>query len=185
QYAGGPIAIDAFDAAYFTTGTFGRWPLVGSAESDVWDAVSAGRAGLASSSLAVNLGVGVGDSVALDTPSGPLILPIAGITANFSSPRGTIVMSRELYRTHWHDAQVTRVFVRARPGTEAARVRGSIAQQLGLSYGLRIVSSRDLLDYFAAQVQRAFAPVDVLAVFLLAVILLGLADTLAGSVLER
>src|SRR5262249_90619 len=104
---------------------------------------------------------------------------------NFSSPRGTIVMSRELYRTHWHDAQVNRVFVRAGPGTEAARVRGSIAQQLGLSYGLRIVSSRDLLDYFPAQVQRPFPPVDRLAVFLLAVILLGLADTLAGSVLER
>jgi len=185
QYAGGPIAIDAFDSSYFTTGAFGRWPLVGDAVADVWDAVSAGRHVLASSSLAVNLDVRVGDTVKVETPHGPLPLIIGGITANFSSPRGTIVMSRELYRTHWDDAQVNRVFVRAARDADVSLVRTSIAQQLGVAYGLRIVSSRDLLDYFAAQVQRAFAPVDVLAVFLLVVILLGLADTLAASTVER
>jgi putative ABC transport system permease protein len=56
---------------------------------------------------------------------------------------------------------------------------------LGMTYGLRIVSASDLIDYFAAQVRRAFAPLDVLAALLLFVLLLGLADTLAASVLER
>ena len=185
QYAEGPIAIDAFDSRYFATTAFGRWPLVGSTQSEIWEAVSAGRAVLVSSSFAVNLGVGTGSILRLDTPRGVLTLPIGGVTVNFSSPRGTIVMSRDLYRTYWNDPQINRVFVRAKDPGDAGRVRGAIAEQLGMTYGLRIVSASDLIDYFAAQVRRAFAPLDVLAALLLFVLLLGLADTLAASVLER
>lgn len=185
HYAGGPIAIDAFDPHYFTTAAFGRWPLLGAARPDVWTALRDGSAVLISSSFAVNLGAGVGDRLELATPSGPLRLPIAGITVNFSSPRGTIVMSRALYRAHWQDSQVTRVFVRAAAGADTAQVRAGIAQRLGPTYGLRIGSSGELMDYFALQVRRAFAPLDVLAGLMLFVILLGLADTLAASVLER
>ena len=185
QYGGGPIAIDAFDAHYFTTTAFGRWPLIGVARPDVWDALNAGTAVLISSSFAVNLRLGVGDALNLKTPQGPLTLPVAGVIVNFSSPRGTIVMSRDLYRRHWRDAQVTRVFVRVAPGADASATRSAIAHRLGAVYGIRIGSARDLMDYFAAQVRRAFAPVDVLAALMLFVILLGLADTLAASVLER
>lgn len=185
QYADGPIAIDAFDSHYFTTTAFGRWPLVGTAWPDIWGAVNAGRAVLVSSSFAVNLGIGVGDVLRLDTPRGALTLPVGGVTVNFSSPRGTVVMARDLYRTYWNDPQVNRVFVRARAGVDVVGVRTAIAQQLGMTYGLRIVSAGDLIDYFAAQVRLAFAPLDVLAALLLFVLLLGLADTLAASVLER
>lgn len=185
QYADGPIAIDAFDSGYFATTAFGRWPLVGASRPDVWDGVSAGTAVLVSSSFAVNLGVGVGGAVHLETPRGPLTLTVSGVTVNFSSPRGTIVMSRELYRRYWNDPQVNRVFVRAAPGADVTSLRAAIARTLGLAYGLRIGAARDLIDYFAAQVRRAFAPLDVLAALLLFVLLLGLADTLTASVLER
>src|SRR5690606_32766270 len=109
----------------------------------------------------------------------------AGITVNFSSPRGTVVMSRALYRRHWRDQQLTRVFVRAANGTDAWALRAALAQQFGAAYGVRIGSAGELMTYFAAQVRRAFAPLDVLAGLMLFVILLGLADTLAASVLER
>ena len=185
QYAGGPIAIDAFDRQYFETTSFGRWPLVGTAEPDLWRAVSSGKAVLISSSFAVNLGLAVGDSLKLETPRGPLVTNIGGVTVNFSSPRGTVIMTRELYREYWNDSQVNRIFVRAIPGMDVARLRREILERLGPGYGLRIVASRDLIDYFATQVRRAFAPLDVLAALLLFVLLIGLADTLAASVLER
>jgi len=185
HFADGPIAIDAYDAHYFSTTAFGRWPLVGAAVPEVWETVKAGTAILISSSFAMNLAIGVGDVLRLETPRGPLSLRVGGVTVNFSSPRGTVVMTRELYRAHWNDPQVNRVFVRAAPGVDIADVRGAIAQQLGRAYGLKIVSARDLIDYFAAQVRRAFAPLDVLATLLLFVLLIGLADTLAANVLER
>lgn len=185
QYADGPIAIDAFDAQYFESMAFGRWPLVGGAAPNLWASVSSGKAILISSSLAVNLGLGVGDLVKLDTPRGVLAIPIGGVTVNFSSPRGTVLMVRELYRTYWNDAQVNRAFVRSAPGTNVGELRSEILKRLGPAYGLRIVAAKDLIDYFATQVRRAFAPADVIAGLLLFVLLVGLADTLAASVLER
>src|SRR5262249_44778352 len=131
EYADGPIAIDAFDARYFETAAFGRWPLVGAAQPDLWSTVSAGRAVLVSSSFAVNLGVKVGQVLTLDTPRGALKVPIGGVTVNFSSPRGTIVMARELYREYWNDAQVNRVFVRAAAGADLADLRSEILRRLG------------------------------------------------------
>jgi ABC-type antimicrobial peptide transport system permease subunit len=185
EYADGPIAIDAFDARYFETTAFGRWPLVGAAQPDLWTGVSAGKEVLVSSSFVVNLGAEVGDFLNLDTPSGVLKVPIGGVTVNFSSPRGTVIMARELYRAYWNDAQVNRVFVRAAARTDVAGLRSEILQRLGPTYGLRIIAAQELIDYFATQVRRAFAPVDVLAGLLLFVLLVGLADTLAASVLER
>jgi putative ABC transport system permease protein len=184
-YGDGPVALDAFDARYFTTSAFGRWPLIGAADPQVWEELSAGSAVLISSSFSVNLGARVGDVLHLDTPSGPLAVPVAGITADFASPRGTIVLSRDLYRARWNDGQVNRAFVRVSPGTDPSAVRTAIAADLGTRYGLRIISANDLMQYFAEQVRRAFAPVGVLAGLLLFVLLLGLADTLAASVLER
>jgi putative ABC transport system permease protein len=181
EYGGGPIAIDAFDARYFTTGTFGRLALVGTSLPDVWSALSAGTAVLVSG----NLGVAVGDPIVLRTPRGPLTVRVGGMTIDFGSPRGTIVMSRDLYGTHWDDQQVNRVFVKVAPDFTAEQVRGAIAQQLGVAYGLRIISARELMNYFAAQVRRAFAPVDVLAALMLVVLFVGLADALAASVFER
>jgi putative ABC transport system permease protein len=185
HHAGGPIAIDAFDPPYFTSTRFGQWPLVGRRLPDIWEAVARGDAVLVSSSFALNLRAGVGDTVSIETPSGLVSLRIAGITVNFSSPRGTIVMSRELYRRLWRDPQVNRVFLRTSPGAGIAEVRATIAQTLGRKYGLRILSSGELLEYFTSQVRRAFAPVDVLAGLVLLVVLVGMADTLAASVLER
>lgn len=48
-----------------------------------------------------NLGKQVGDVLTLETPSGPLAIRIAGVTRDFLSPRGTIEMSRDLYRRLW------------------------------------------------------------------------------------
>lgn len=104
---------------------------------------------------------------------------------NFSSPRGTVVMSRDLYERYWGDSLVNRVYVRTAHDVDSMRVRSEIARQLGTRFDLRILSSRELVRYFADQVRRAFAPVDVLALLLLLVLLVGLADALAASVLER
>jgi len=132
-----------------------------------------------------NLGVGVGDTLRMQTPAGVFSAEVGGVTIDFGSPRGTIVMSRARYQREWNDPQVNRVFVRVAPAADAERVRDVLARQLGEAYGLRIISSRELLAYFATQVRRAFAPVDVLAALMLVVLLVGFADTLAASVLER
>jgi putative ABC transport system permease protein len=78
-----------------------------------------------------------------------------------------------------------RLLVRTVRAADAGRVRDAIAATVGRRHDLRILSSGELIEYFAEQVRRAFAPLDVLAAMTLLVVLLGLADTLTASVAER
>jgi putative ABC transport system permease protein len=185
HYAGGPIAIDAFDPVYFTDVTFGQWPLFGARIPGVWEAVARGEAAVVTNNFVAKLGAKVGEALTLDTPAGPLALLVGGVSADFTSPRGSIIMSRDLYKRYWNDARVTRTFVRTAPGTDIATVRATIAGAMGRRYGLRILSSAELIDYFASQVRLAFAGVYILAGLVLFVAVVGISDTLAAGVIER
>ena len=185
QYGDGAITIDAYDPAYFTSPEFGQWPLTGRGVPDLWEAVARGDAAVISSNFARNLHAGVGDTITLDSPDGPVALKVVGVVTHFASPRGTVEMSRDVYKRHWHDDKITRAFVRTDPKADQAAVRAAIAQQLGRTYNLRILSSAEIVEYFASQVRRGFAGVYILAIMVLAVVLVGMADTLAAGVIER
>src|SRR5262245_52519290 len=145
-----------------------------------------GTAVVGSSSFAQNLGVAVGQSITLATPNGPLPLLVAGITTDFASPRGTIEMSREVYTPYWNDPKVTRFFVELAPGTDRATGRARLEDALrGREDPWRVISSGELIAYFAAQIRRAFASLYVLAAVILTVILFGITDNLSASIAER
>ena len=185
QFGGGLITIDAYDPEYFTSAEFGQWPLRGRGEPGLWQAVARGEAAVVSSNFARNLHVSVGDTLTLDSPGGPVALRIAGVVTHFASPRGTIEMSRDVYKRYWHDNKITRAFVRTVPTADISAVRAAIARRVGRTYNLRILSAAEIVEYFASQVRRAFAGVYILAVMVLAVVLVGMADTLAAGVIER
>lgn len=185
QYQGGPISINAFDPAYFTGGAFGDWQLVGRSLPNWRDEVRSSRAVLVSTNFAANLGVRVGDAITLKTPQGPLTVKVGGIIADFLSPRGTVEMNRELFRTFWNDTQVTHCLVRTAPASDASFVGGEIRKMIGRSHSWRILTLRELVAHIAAEVRRAFAPLQILATMVLIVVLAGMADTLAASVADR
>src|SRR5262249_2590519 len=119
------------------------------------------------------------------TPSGPLVLRVAGVTRDFLSPRGTIELSRELYARYWKDRHVIRVLLKVTPGTDVQAVRETIARELGRKYNLQTLSLGTLIEWFTSQARRAFSFLHVLAGLVLVVVLLGVGDTLAASIVER
>jgi len=183
-FAGGPIGISAYDSAYFLDQRFGEWPLRGGAAS-AWDLVARGEAVVVSTSFVMTTGKTVGDRIVLESPTGPLELPIVGTTVDFVSPRGTIEMSRELFAKRWRDGSLTRIFVLKKPSIDGGELRRSIASAVGERFALRILSARELLDYFVTQVRRAFSLIPILGSLVFLVILIGLASALATSVLDR
>ena len=185
HHAGGPIAIMALDPRYLRERRFGEWSLNGDKLPDAWEKVARGEAVTVSSNFVLHIGAKVGEPITLETPSGPLTLPVAGITTDFLSPRGTVKMSRALYERLWHDAHITHAFVQLAPGAEVNVVRRIIASRLGRTYGLRILTAGQLREYFGDLVRRGFAPSGVLTVLVLLIVLAGMADTLAASVVER
>ena len=60
-----------------------------------------------------------------------------------------------------------------------------IARKIGRQYGLQLFSPAELMDHFAREVQQGFAFTTILQGVTLIVVLLGIADTLTASVLDR
>jgi len=185
RYAGGPIALNAFDPAYFTDRAFGSWPLVGRRLPDAGEAVARGDAVIVSENFVRNLRLDVGDVLTLETPSGPLRVRIAGVTRDFLSPRGTVEMSRSLYRRWWRDGQLMRALVRTSTGTDPEQVRLAIADRLGERYSIKVQPLGAVIAWFREQVRRAFGGLHVLAGLVLVVVLVGVGDSLAAGMLER
>jgi putative ABC transport system permease protein len=181
----GSIAISAYDPVYFVGHEFGERPLQARRSASVWEDVARGEAVIISTSFAANYGVGIGDVVTLSTPSGELRLPVAATTVEFVSPRGTVEISREVFSKYWHDQQLTQIFVNSDVPEELGQIREAISRDLGRSYDLRILSSGDLMQWFAEQVRRAFSVVQILGALVLFVVLVGMADSLMASVMER
>jgi putative ABC transport system permease protein len=184
EYAGGPIALNAFDPRYFDTRLFGTWRFVGHTADDAAAAVAAGRGVLVSENFVHNLGGAVGDALQLDSPSGALRLPIVGVVADFLSPRGTVLMSRDLYRARWRDAHLTHALVVATDPAQVSDVRTAIAAALRTRH-VRVLPTRELVEWFADQARRAFASLHVLGGFVLLVVLVGVGDALTAGMLER
>lgn len=184
-YAGRVVAIDAFDAAYFTDPQFGTWPLVGPRIPGALEAVARGDAVVVSENFTRNLRVGVGDVLTLDTPSGPLKIPIAAVTRDFLSPVGTIEMERDLYKRWWRDPHVVRGLVKVAPQAGVDQVRQAIAAEMGDRYHLRILTLRALVAWLASQVRHAFAALHVLSGLVLLVMSIGIGDAMASGVVER
>jgi putative ABC transport system permease protein len=181
----GQIALDAFDPVYFTDSSFGRWPLRARQLPHVWDLVASGDAVVVSTNFVRSHGLSVGDTVRFDTPSGSLTLRIAGVTTHFHSPRGTVILSRALYARYWHDATVTAVFVQAARGTDVQVLRAQAAQAIGPKYGLVMRPAAEMVDYYGAQVRRAFAGLYILDGLMLFVVLVGTGDALSTYVVEH
>jgi len=184
-FADGPISIDAYDPSYFTSGEFGQWPLLGRGQPGMWSAVARGEAVAISSSFERNLGLTVKDTLRLDGPQGARAFTIAGVITHFASARGTVQMSRDVYREGWNDRRITRAFIRLADGVAAGTIRTQILARLGRKYSLRVLTTAEIVDYFASQVRRGFAGLYILAGFVLAIVLAGMGDTLAAGVLER
>ncbi len=184
-YADGPIVISSFDPEYLASKEFGSWSLIGAASPHVWQEFAAGEGVIVSSNLQFHLGTNVGDMITLNTPSGPLTVRVGGVLMTLISPRGAIIMSRDLYKQYWHDSHIVHSLIRVEDIAQIGSVRESIARTLGTTHHLKILSLAELGQWFGQEVQRAFSGIYALAVLILLVVLFGAADTLGAGVLER
>ena len=183
---GNVIGICAFDAPHFRDPRFGDWIFNGDHIAGVLERVARGDAILASPGFARSHGVKVGDTITLETPSGPFSAVLAGLTVvSLISPTGDIVMTRNLFRRLWHDSLITRAHVLLAPGTDEGAVRAAISRGIGRRYRLQILSPRQLIETFAAEVRQGFAFTRILQAMTLLVVLLGMADALVASVIDR
>jgi putative ABC transport system permease protein len=182
-HAGATLTVDGFDAECFRDERMCRWTLDAGALPDALGLVASGTGALVTAPLARQLHVHPGDALELSSPTGPQRILVAAITR--SDVASVVVISRDRLRTGWKDDMITWLYVVAADPAHVADVQAAIARQLGQSDRLLIRTRAEFVQYLADQARQAFSLLYIMEAVVFLLVLIGIGDTLATSVLER
>ena len=144
-----------------------------------------GQAVVVSKNLAARWRLKAGDPVHLDTPTGPLDLPIVGMVEDYRSDKGTIFMERALYKRYWKDDAVDFVDITLKPGQDATAVKHEIeAITAGQEHAI-VYTNVEFRGWIGSLVDKFFMLNYMQLVIAVIVAVVGIANTLIISVAER
>ncbi|MBI5576157.1 MAG: ABC transporter permease [Deltaproteobacteria bacterium] len=130
-------------------------------------------------------GIGVGDTVELPAPDGTVSLPVSAVIRDFANERGTVTIDRSTFLHHWKDDRVDIYDVNLAAGTDPGRVCDEIRRRVGGRFPALVSTRREFTDEVAKAVDALFALMKVTLLLALLVACLGIASSLAISVVER
>lgn len=147
--------------------------------------VRAGQAAVISTGLADRAGLHAGDRLELDTPTGPLALPVVGVVPDYTSDRGSVLLSSRLLAERWLEPTVSRINLTLDPGVSVEEVRTRVLSQFGERFQLKVLSLREMLAYHDEMINRAFAFTDAIQLLVVIVTVAGILDLLVSAIIER
>ena len=184
-YAGMRIGIAGMSAGFFDVD---RYPSNWFREGDPAEASAAIRRGEGaniSTGLADRTGLHAGDSITLETPTGPLTLPIVGVVPDYISDKGSVLILRRLVQEHWLVDTVHRFQLFLAPSTPLERVRKAIASVIGTRHKIKILSLREVLAYHDNKIDTAFSFTAAIQLLVIIVTVAGIFDLLVSAIIER
>jgi putative ABC transport system permease protein len=140
---------------------------------------------LVSEPYARRFGAAPGGTVTIRTPSGPRTFRIGGVYRDYSNDRGTVVLDRALYLAIFADSRITSLAVLAGPGQDASALRRRILTAAQGRYALSISTNREIRKEVLVIFDRTFAVTRALEAIAIAVAVLGIANALVASAVER
>jgi len=145
----------------------------------------AGGAALVSEPFARRFRVSAGDTIALPTPAGNRPFRVEGVYRDYSNDRGTAVIDRSLWIQLFGDRRVTSVAVIAEKGADLADLRRRIKAGARGRFALSVSTNRELRREVLRVFDRTFAVTRGLEAIAVAVAILGIANALMASAVER
>jgi putative ABC transport system permease protein len=144
------------------------------------------RSVLISDNFAVQHGTQVGDTLELNTGThGKLPWRVIGTVRDYSWNRGTIFIDRAVYLAWFGDALVDTFDVFVREGADPGQVRRELDERLGGAHQLVILNRDEFGQHIHHMIDQFYGLIYANAFMALAVSFLGVANTLAISVLQR
>lgn len=144
-----------------------------------------GKGVLVSKNFAARWHAKVGDTVHLNTPTGPLDLPILGMVEDYRSDKGTIFMDRALYKRHWNDDAVDFVDITLKPGQDPIAVKHEIERMTAGTEHALVYTNAEFRNWIDGLVDTFFMLNYMQLVVAVIVAIVGIANTLIISVAER
>lgn len=143
---------------------------------------------IASEILAARRGLAAGDTVRLETPSGPRPFMVAGVYYDYADSQGRLMMSRTNFDRYWDDERFHSLAVFLRPEADDGAVAELIERTRSAHGGdseLAIYSNRALRQRALDIFDQTFAITHVLRVIAIVVAVLGIVLSLTTLVMER
>jgi putative ABC transport system permease protein len=182
-YRGDTVAITAVHMPDFLSRNFSG--IRGGNKKTIYDLLPKGAGVLVSQNFAARWGFKIGDQVHLDTPTGPLELPIVAMAEDYRSDKGTIFMDREVYKRYWKDDAVDFVDISLKPGQDPIAVKRKIEQMTAGTEHAIVYTNGEFRDWIGSLVDAFFVLNYMQLVVAVFVAIMGIANTLIISVAER
>lgn len=125
-----------------------------------------------------------GATVTLNTDRGPHAFPVEGVYYDYSSDRGTVMMSLDVYRRYWDDTAITGVAAYLAPGADLDEVTRGVRAALGAA-PVTVLPNRALRDAALAIFDRTFTITAALRLLAVVVAFIGVLSALMALQLER
>ncbi|MEX2481916.1 MAG: FtsX-like permease family protein [Gammaproteobacteria bacterium] len=153
--------------------------------ASAWPAWSRGDAVLISEPLAWHHDLDLHDRLRLETPTGVIERPIAGIYQDYGSERGVVALSWQLYTQRWQDERAHGVGVYTAAGRDRERLRSALEHATQTNPMLIVWSNAAIRERSLAVFDRTFAITDVLTLLAAVIAALGVFNALLALHLER
>lgn len=154
-------------------------------EARARELVPEGKGVLIARNFSRRWGLGVGDPLRLETPTGPLERPILGIIEDYTSEKGTIYMDRALYKTYWQDSAVDFIDINLNPGVDPVALKREVQRVISGQQRAFIYTNAEYKRWVSNVIDQYFMLNYLQMLVAIFVAALGIINTLIISVSER
>ena len=182
-YNGDTAAVSGSDMGFFFSRPSNS--VLGGNQRTMKELMPRGQGVLVSKNFAARWKLKVGDRIHMDSPTGPLDLPVLGMLEDYRSDKGTSFMDRAVYKRYWKDDAVDFLNVSLKPGQSATAVKKEIEQLTAGSEHALVYTNVEFREWVGTLVDKFFLLNYMQLVVAVLVAVVGIANTLIISVAER
>jgi putative ABC transport system permease protein len=183
SYQGRQIVLNVADLDVFARHT--EYPFLEGEADEVFAEAASHDSVIVSENFSYRFGVRRGDQMTLPTPEGPRAFRIAGVSIDYSSDQGTVVMHWGTFRKYWTERVVDTIAVFLLPSASPATVAAEIKRRFGSAHRLFLFSNQAFKEEIYELIDQSFVITYALEIIAIAVGIMGIATALYTSVLER
>lgn len=154
-------------------------------EPGVWARLREEDAVLVTEPFQSRHGVGRGDRLVLPTPVGERDFEVLGVTYDYTTSAGAVIMAAERYRHHWADDTINSIAVHAEPGVPVGPLVERLRAAAGDEQLLRFRPSGEIRQLSLEVFDRTFTITHVLRLLATGVAVVGVLGALLALALER
>lgn len=180
------VAVVAVSPRFLDTPQFRSMIVAGDGDEAV-RAIREDTAVVVSDNFADQFALKPGDEISVPAPSGPTSMRISAVVTNdFSGDRGSVIMHRDRFASHWGgDTKVSHFNIFLAPGARLEDTRAAIVRALSNTYLVKVLTLPQLVAYHQNMIDQAFAFTYAIQLLVIAVTLAGIVDLLTTQIIER